>query len=56
MHLGDAEAFADLGLGEFLHEPHVDDLPVPLIQVCTQRGPDRRTGRTGTGVPSIADA
>jgi hypothetical protein len=37
VHLGDAEMSADPGLGEFFHEPHVDDLPVPLIEFGEQR-------------------
>ncbi|GGX77213.1 hypothetical protein GCM10010515_51360 [Streptomyces fructofermentans] len=38
VHLGDAEAFADLGLGEFLDEPHVDDAPFPFVESGDQRG------------------
>lgn len=38
MHLRAAEPFADLRLGGLLHEPQVDDLPVPLAQLGHQRG------------------
>ncbi|CAL2058343.1 protein of unknown function [Streptomyces murinus] len=37
MHLGAAEPFPDLRLGGLLHEPQMDDLPVPLAQLRHQR-------------------
>lgn len=37
-HPGDTEAFADLCLGEFVDEPHVNDLPVALVRSGDHRG------------------